>query len=120
MINRIDETLQLIEQQIPNLNKNDINQLIENLTQIANDKRTQALDNHAVTRIDQWIPSPKTVKEAISLGVRVIDFKYCIEDFQQFALTRTWRLKDNLDAKFLVHVNIMASQSKISLDNEKF
>lgn len=111
--------LALIEKQMPNLNKHDINMLVQNLIELSSEIRNQILASSEPVKLDQWIPSPKTIKEVIMGGVRVIDMKYCIEDFQQFALTRGWKLKDNLDAKFIAHVNIMVSKSKITLTNSE-
>lgn len=107
--------LALLEKQIPNLNKKDINTLVQHLIVLSSEIRNKTLTSNNPIKLDQWIPSPKTIKEVIMGGVRVIDIKYCIEDFQQFALTKGWKIKDNLDAKFIAHVNIMASKSKISL-----
>ena len=110
-----DTALKLMEEQIPDVSKKDIGNLIDHLAQIAAEKQQIDLTNENTTALNQWIPSPNTVKEIIAVGIRVADIKYCIEDFQRFALSRKWTLNDNLNAKFIAHVKIMVSQRKITL-----
>lgn len=110
-----DIALRLIEKQIPNLNKKDINTLINHLIAFERNQRGKSFENRKLFRLDNWIPSPKTIREVILSGIRVIDIKYCIDNFQKFALTKSWKKKENLDAKFIAHVNIMVSKSKITL-----
>ena len=115
MIDVNDTALKLMEEQIPSVSKKDVGNLIDHLTEIASIKQQSELTNESVTELSQWIPAPNTIKEIITIGIRVADIKYCIEDFQRFALSRKWTPKDNLNAKFIAHVKIMVSQGKITL-----
>ena len=115
MPNSNDIALKLMEEQIPGLNKEDVGMLIEHLVEIATQSRHSNSKDKTITTLDQWTPSPNAVKETLAIGIRVVDIKYCIEDFQRFALSRKWTLDDNLDAKFIAHVKIMVSQGKITL-----
>jgi hypothetical protein len=105
--------MNLIKRDIPHLKESDINHLVESLMSISKQKRSSIDNQEDLGDIEQWAPSPKTIKEIIDRRVRIIDVSFCIEDFQQFAKSKGWQVSDNLDAKFIVHVNIMIAKFRI-------
>ncbi len=111
-----DIAFRLLKDELLDVNEQDILNLIDNLKAINNNKKEELYNHHnAHDILDQWLPGRQAVKEILSKQVCVHDLKYCIEDFRTFARSREWGIKNNLDAKFIGHIKIMAQSNKIKL-----
>lgn len=106
----------LLKEGNPDIKEKDIDNLINNLIEVSDQKRNEFLDSEQTSeKLDHWLPHRKTVKEIIRGRVRQVDLKYCIEDFRKFAQSKGWTAKDNLDAKLIGHIKIMVANNRISL-----
>ena len=110
-----DLALRLIKKEMSDVQEKDIINLLSHLEQISDVKRKDALNSSELNIYTDWIPSRTTVKEILEGRVGLVDLKYCIEDFLNFAESKKWGLHDNLDTKLITHIKIMIQQSKITL-----
>lgn len=103
-----------IKQEIPDVTFKDIEGLLTCVEAVYSAKRSegQGVD------LQDWLPKKETVLELLNSRVRLVDLKYCIENFLTFAESRGWSSSDNLDAKLIGHVKIMLQNGKISLNEE--
>lgn len=106
----LENTYKAIIETIPNVDTNDIDLLIKDIFEI------YTLKQDLANNIDDWIPSKTAVKEILRANVKVSDLKFCIDDFKKFSKTKGWNINDNLDAKLVAHIKIMASNERIILE----
>lgn len=106
------ELINQLKEEIPGVDLNDLDSLVDVVVSIYEDKR-KTIDESI--DIDSWIPNKQTVKEILDSNVQIKDLDFCIKDFIQFAKTKNWGLKDNLDPKLIGHIKLMILNSKIEL-----
>lgn len=94
---------------VPNATIQDINSLISDINAIYD------TDTHQEENSDSWVPSKHTVLELLRINVQAKDIAFCINDFKKFATEKEWTINDNLDAKLITHVKILAQSDRISL-----
>lgn len=111
----LKSVLNVLRKEIPSLKEEDL-ETLSNIVGEISLNRDQELNEEGTAIHPDWVPTPMAVKETLGIGVRLIDLEYCIRSFTEFALEK--RYIDNLSAKFITHVKIMAQQSKISLITE--
>ena len=99
-----------LREMVPNADPHDIDSLINEIHGIYEIKKNQVKD------INEWLPSKAIVKEILNGQVKVADLHFCIEDFKTFSRSKGWDINDNLDAKLIAHIKIMAHKNRISLD----
>lgn len=103
-----------IKEEIPDISFKDVDGLLSCVETVYASKRINAQD----VKLQSWIPKKETVLELLNSQVRLVDIKYCIENFLTFAESRGWKTSDNLDAKFIGHIKIMLQSGKITLNEE--
>lgn len=103
-----------LKDDIPNITFKDVDGLLSCIETVYFEKRAEGKGGD----LQFWLPKKETVLELLSARVRLVDLKYCIDNFRTFAESRGWGSSDNLDAKLIGHVKIMVQNEKISLDQD--
>lgn len=103
-----------IKKEIPDVTFKDIDGLLSCVEAVYAAKRAEGQG----ADLQAWLPKKETILELLNSRVRLVDLKYCIDNFLTFAESRGWKSSDNLDAKLIGHVKIMLQNGKISLNEE--
>lgn len=109
-----EEAYRLLKKDIPHATFKDVDGLLSSVETVYFEKRAEGKG----TDLQSWLPKKETVLELLNSRVRLVDLKYCIDNFRTFAESRGWSSSDNLDAKLIGHVKIMVQNGKISLDQD--
>lgn len=109
----LETTLELIKSDIPNLQEKDLLTLTNLIQEHYESSSKQELNAEGTAIHPNWVPTPSAVKEALSIGVRLVDLDRCIQSFVDFAKKKTYT--ENLSSKFITHIKIMIQQGKLSL-----
>ena len=94
---------------IPNVSKADISALIEDINDVSK-------SNITTQSIENWVPQKHTVIEILKLGLPAKELMNCLKDFHNLARNKHWDIEDNLDAKLITHIKILAKNNRVKLN----
>lgn len=95
--------LLVLNDDLGDISNNDLSSLMGIIESLAYTKgRINHLDN-------QWVPSPKSVLEVLTLGLPPLDLEKTISSFISFAQQRNY--EQHLDSKFITHAKLQLNRN---------